>query len=148
MPNIIGVDLGVRTAHISTSRYCFSIGLKPKQGDRWEEIQTIKYCLENEIDTELGPDVYAYVEEPLVAGVRNLRTSLRIAQIAGAVLSVVKGEFVPVSAWKKATVGKGNAKKEEVFQWATARKIYTKPFASQDHADATCLRLYGLGQHV
>lgn len=139
MPTIIGIDLGVRTAHVSTPRHCFTIGLKPKAGSRCEEIQ----CIYDGIEDRFGADTYAFVEEPVVAGARNLRTSLRIAQISGAVLSAINGELVPVSTWKKAIVGKGNAKKEEVKAWLKTQPEYDMAFSSQDWIDATCLRLYG-----
>ena len=139
MLKIIGIDLGVRTAHISTKRHCFTIGLKPKQGTRDEEIQ----CIYDGISERFDGNYYAYIEEPVVAGARNLRTSLRIAQISGAVLSAVNGELVPVSTWKKEVVGKGNAKKEEIREWLKTQPEYKYASSSQDWIDATCLRLYG-----
>jgi Holliday junction resolvasome RuvABC endonuclease subunit len=140
---IIGIDLGVRVAHVSTARHCFSVGLKPKQGTRYEEIQCIAQALKTEADTEWGSDVYAYVEEPVVAGARNLRTSLRMAQVSGAILSVMSGELVPVSTWKKAVVGKGNATKDDVRAYLQSQPEFKETHGKQDWIDATCIRLYG-----
>lgn len=140
MPEIIGIDLGVRSAHISTSRGCYTFGSKLRELSRDKELQHI-YDSMSERFTGCG--YYAFVEEPVVAGARNLRTSLRIAQISGAVLAAVPGELVPVPRWKKEVVGKGNATKEEVREWLESQPGYENPLSSQDHVDATCLRFYG-----
>lgn len=139
MKEVIGVDLGVRSAHISTAMGCFTFESE-KDWPRGRQIQYIYDCMTERF---IGNLYYAFVEEPVVAGARNLRTSLRIAQVSGAVLSAVEGELVPVSTWKKATVGSGNASKDDVRDWLSDKPEYSKAKESQDWIDATCLRLYG-----
>ena len=136
---LIGIDLGVRSVHVSTDTYCTTFAAPIKKWPRYQEIQYL--C--DMVSEQFSGDYYAYVEEPVVAGARNLRVSLRIAQVGGAVLSVVNGEFVPVSTWKKATVGKGNAPKSDVKKWLEGRPEYIMASSSQDWVDATCIRLYG-----
>ena len=146
MPEIVGVDLGVRVAHVSTSLACFSFTSK-KEWPRYKQLQNIA----DQFYTRFGSDdCYLFVEEPVVAGARNLRVSLQMAQLGGAILASVPGEFVPVSTWKKATVGKGNARKEDVRNWLRdnekTKDEYEKAKGSQDWIDASCIRLYGINR--
>lgn len=138
---IVGIDLGVRKLHISRSDDdALSIAVKP----------TIRHHeligLTKELITELPVHTKAYVEEPVVAGVRNLRTSLQMSQLMGA-LMVVLAEVVPVpvSSWKRGTVGKGNATKDEVAKWLEENhpRSHKAANGSQDLVDAACIRLYG-----
>lgn len=92
-----------------------------------------------------------FVEEPLVAGARNLRTSLLMAQAVGALmvgLTTTKGGCyqVPVSRWKKETVGNGSASKKDVALWLsdTHPEYAAACDGSQDYADACCIALYGV----
>jgi Holliday junction resolvasome RuvABC endonuclease subunit len=139
---IIGVDLGVRSVHIASDTYCWTI-----EATKSERAKELQFLSEKLYLNFIKSDVYAYVEEPVVAGARNLRTSLQIAQVCGVVLSVLNGELVPVSSWKKGTVGKGNAKKEDAANWLQeVHPVLHQRTKRQDHIDATCIRLYGLGQ--
>lgn len=99
---------------------------------------------------EKRPDVL-YIEEPLVAGARNLQSSLKIAQVAGALLCLSAGMervyLVPVSTWKKDTVGHGNATKPEVRAWVDQHypSIASVCGLDQDLYDAAAVALYGQG---
>lgn len=135
---VIGIDLGVRSLHISSKARCWSI-IAPKT-QRSEELQFLAQSLS---ETFHKDEIYAFVEEPVVAGARNIRTSLQMAQVCGVVLSALNGEVVPVSTWKKAVVGKGNASKDEVKEWLFNSKRDFPASAKQDHIDATCIRIYG-----
>lgn len=85
-----------------------------------------------------------YMEDAIVAGARNLRTSLGIAQTVGAVLSIgYPTTLVPVATWKKAVVGSGNAKKEDVAAWFKAQ-YPADTHDNQDIADAAAIYNYGL----
>jgi len=136
---IIGVDLGVRSVHVSTQSHCFTYAADKKL----ERYQQIQYIYESMYDRFLHDRIYAFVEEPVVAGARNLRTSLQIAQISGAVLSVFDGTLVPVSTWKKEIVGKGNATKDDIKEYLKTQPEYEFTKGKQDWIDATCIRLYG-----
>lgn len=97
---------------------------------------------------QMLPDVM-YIEEPVVAGARNIRSSLLIAQIAGVVLSVTEGMdrvyFVPVSSWKRATHGSGAADKASVASWLSIYHPDVSHWCTdQDLVDAACVAFYGL----
>lgn len=93
--------------------------------------------------------INVYVEEPPF--VRNHRTMLHLSAVYGFVsvlcLHLSCGVLgVPVSEWKKATVGKGNATKVDVMAWATTMYADREPM-SQDEADALAIMYYGI-QHT
>ena len=86
-----------------------------------------------------------FIEAPVVAGARNLQTSLRIAQTAGALHTVMFDSYqVSVAEWKKTVIGKGNVGKPEVKAWI--QKQYpnlAKMCSKQDHFDAAAIALFG-----
>jgi len=143
-----GADLGVRSVYLCKWEdgkvdHTFYNIKKPK--DRWKELQEITLMIKNTIKGDL-----LFVEEPVVAGVRNLRTSLKIAQNAGAVFagSGIPATFVPVSSWKKEIVGKGNAKKEEIAEFLKIKhnEMWANCNEDQNLIDATCVALYGVSE--
>lgn len=141
MAVIVGVDLGVRTIHLSFPDKCITIET-PKQDERWKEIV---YLIE-ELTQIISNDTLLVIEEPVAAGVKNLRVFLSISQVSGAVLSTGPAILVPVTKWKKEIVGVGNASKDEVREWLLDNFPYDFPpeeLELQDHVDATCIRLYG-----
>lgn len=99
-----------------------------------------------------GDNIYVFVEAPLVAGARNIRTSLKMAMAVGAIVSGVtrytfRCYLVPVSKWKMATIGTGNASKDQVALWLNqVHPTYAGLCGvSQDLIDAACIARYGLG---
>ena len=146
-----GIDLGLRKAHVfmiheSGEQELFHVDLQ-RMLRRDMEIKEIHRKIK---DTLSGVTAPFFVEEPLVAGARNIRVSLGIAQTAGAVISALRGPayLVPVSTWKMETVGKGNAKKNEVRSWLFEKKhAYSmaceRTNSPQDYIDAACIALYG-----
>lgn len=140
---IIGVDLGVRSIHISTPDKCESIVVGISE--RWKELSDLAGEYSDLIDDLLADEeVTVYLEEPVAAGVKNLRTFLSISQVSGAVLSTdVPTVLVPVTKWKKEVVGHGFARKDDVAFWLERNNPYDYVMPSQDHVDATCIRLYG-----
>jgi len=52
---------------------------------------------------------------------------------------------IPSGTWKKSTIGKGNAKKEMIFQYASQRWHDVKNF---DEADALCILEHALNHEV
>lgn len=92
------------------------------------------------------PQDIIFVEQPVVAGARNIQSTLRIAETVGMIYSLPARVYgVAISTWKKATVGKGNATKENVEEWLDS----THPTYSalcggdQDLRDAAAICLYG-----
>lgn len=147
-----GVDLGVRSFYaaviLDSGEHLVVSHVIKKPKDRYEELKELSSVFRQLTTTE--EDSRVFVEEPVVAGVRNLRTSLKIAQNAGAVFagSSNPATFVPVSSWKKEIVGKGNAKKEEIAEFLKANhyEMWANCNNDQNLIDATCVALYGVKQ--
>lgn len=142
---IWGVDLGTRKVNLigfdgPILRTIADIVAPPSS--RGEELDHIR--AEIETITYYDSEPVIFVEEP--PKVRNMRTFLHLAQTCGAVMSLPCPTYcVPVASWKKATVGKGNASKQEVSTWLRENygAYYDLCGADQDRVDATCIGLYG-----
>ena len=141
---IWGVDLGTRKLAffaldaLHTGSYVANVPVS-NRGLELTDLQK-QMCRILEID----PEPVIFIEEP--PKVRNMRTFLHLAQTCGMVLSYPARTYcVPVASWKKATVGKGNASKEEVASWF--REEYPAHYdlcaGDQDRVDAACICLYG-----
>lgn len=142
----VGVDLGLRSAYFAIldeagTLTLHSTVLKPKKHSRVEELRAIV----NGFQYFLWGQDQVRIEEPVVAGARNLRTSLQIAQTCGALLAHCPADtvLVPVSSWKKATTGKGNASKEDVSAWLKGAfpDFWYQCEGDQNLIDATCIAL-------
>jgi Holliday junction resolvasome RuvABC endonuclease subunit len=113
-------------------------------------VQTTLYREASSYLDEVGP-THVFIEEPVVAGARNLRSSLLIAQTCGSMLCVAGMErvvrLVPVSSWKKATVGIGSADKDAVRRYIDTFHPQVAKVCGfdQDLYDAACVALYGQG---
>ena len=123
-----------------TEMYKWECDRKAEYTDRFPElINNFKIGLED-IDIK-----YAALEDaaPVMLGRSNNYTKL--SRVVGAVWaflidSDIDSSFVPHGTWKKATVGKGNAKKEDIMKYATEK--WGDKFPEQDYADAACLALW------
>lgn len=153
MSRIVGVDLGVRSVYMAAAAegeglamHAATLRRNPKV-ERHEELQQ----LAKEVSNFLLPDDLLVVEEPIVAGARNLRTALQMAQTAGMVLTVAPAQvkLVAVAQWKKATVGKGNSDKTAVAMWLAAHhpEAFMAAAGDQNLIDAMCICLYGRVAH-
>lgn len=140
----IGVDLGVR--HIAIAKFSneqlFLKFYETPKSTRWDELNNLREVL----DFYTGIRDTTWIEEPPLAGIRNVRTLVQLNQTAGALaITSAPAFFVPVSSWKKQIVGKGNASKEEVS--AFLKNEYPRHFDScqenQNLVDAVCIALYG-----
>lgn len=93
---------------------------------------------------------HVFIEEPVLAGARNIRSTLLIAQIAGAMLIAAGSErvvrFVPVSTWK-AALGHGHADKDAVRRFIDSLhpQVAQECGHDQDLYDAAGVALYGRG---
>ena len=146
-----GVDLGLRKVHVFAVHdddriELFDVNLK-RGARRDSELKEIYIKVSEYFSGTTAP---FFIEEPVVAGARNIRVSLGIAQTAGAVAVAFRGAayFVPVSTWKSRTVGKGNATKDQVKEWLSKEYVSYSVACEgtnspQDYADAACVAIYG-----
>lgn len=152
---VMGVDLSSR------SLACYWFGndqgpdgaVKLKIPDKVKDRQQIASGLFHEAwdRFHMGPATVVYIEEPVVAGARNIRSSLLIAQICGVMMGVcasvgIKEVYlVPVSSWKKEVVGNGAADKQRVHAWIDQNhpEIAALCGGDQDLYDAACVAIYG-----
>ncbi len=146
-----GIDLGLRKAHIfcihdNGKHEMFHVELK-RMIRRDMEVKEIHRKVR---DAFSGTTATFFMEEPVVAGPRNIRVSLGIAQTAGAVMSALRGSvyLVPVNTWKMETVGNGHATKNDVRAWLFENyQAYSmaceRTNSPQDYTDAACIALYG-----
>lgn len=96
------------------------------------------------------PGDRVFIEEPVLAGVRNIQSTIKCAAAYGAVLAALHLSHavvtpLPVATWKLATIGKGNASKVDVSNWLDAQHplSYRECGGDQDLVDATCIALSG-----
>ncbi len=145
---IFGIDLGVREfyavgLHEGGGEPLFINCHIPRGKSRYLELRAMAMHL-NELVTE---DDVVMVEEPPMAGPMNKRTFGQLSMSAGAILSATSAQsyLVPVSTWKKATVGNGAAKKDDVAEWLRARfpDLHAGASGDQNYVDAACIALYG-----
>lgn len=117
--------------------------IKVPKTNRGDEL----YTLRDRLEQIIGPDDTIYVEEPVLAGARNIRSTLLVAETVGMILSVSRAKLVEVSTWKKSTVGKGNASKDDVRQWLEmAYPQYAEACdGDQDLIDAAGIFVHGRG---
>jgi Holliday junction resolvasome RuvABC endonuclease subunit len=155
IPSFYGFDLGVRSAYMceiklgknGISFRMEKIELKaPKKNLERRDLEL--FAIKEFSTHNIEKNSIVYVEEPLVAGARNLRTSLKIAQVSGVVMASAPdfAKFVPVSSWKKEIVGKGNAKKEEISEFLLKeyKEMWAECNEDQNLIDAACVALYGV----
>ena len=151
LPPVWGIDLAARSWHAARiengQHTVYSCVIKPK---KTEERAKILRTLSVELATLLDGADPVYIEEPVVAGVRNLRSSLMLAQTAGALMSRISGPvaLVPVSSWKKEVCGHGGLGKPEVAAWLKVNQpmFFDNCLDDQNKIDATCIAMFGIVQ--
>lgn len=87
----------------------------------------------------------AYIETPIY--MQNIKATNSIARVVGIVHSwLIRNNIydfeVDVKSWKKAVLGNGNAKKEDIMKFAKSR--WDDKILNQDIADAACIAMYGV----
>jgi Holliday junction resolvasome RuvABC endonuclease subunit len=139
---IWGVDLGMRSLYIYGTEDIQIVSV-PK-GDRYLEI----YSMAKWVSQIFDKDDTVFYEEPVLAGPKNIRTIIGLAQSSAALLSGSAAHCyeVPVGTWKKEVVGKGNAKKEEVAAWLEENDhpTFVRCGEDQNLIDAACIQKYGI----
>jgi Holliday junction resolvasome RuvABC endonuclease subunit len=140
-----GIDLGVRSLYVARidsgklDLFCHNT-LKIHKQPRYAELAILREWLGTFLPTGGW-----YAEEPPLAGARNLQTFLHLGQVCGVVACCVPATLVPVTSWKKGTVGNGAASKELVARWLQRRHpaFYEQCDGDQNLVDSTCIALYG-----
>ena len=91
-----------------------------------------------------------FMEAPVVAGARNIQSTIKQAMVSGALQTAVSewGEpavLVAVSSWKAGVGMGGNAGKQRVREWLADAQpgLSTMCAYDQDLIDASCVALYG-----
>jgi Holliday junction resolvasome RuvABC endonuclease subunit len=140
-----GVDLGVRSLYVARIdgdelELFAHNSLRIHEQDRYVELSVLRAWL-----GMFSPAGTWYTEEPPLAGARNLQTFLHLSQTSGVVACCVPTALVPVSSWKKGTVGNGSASKDLVARWLSRRHpaFFEACAGDQNLVDATCIALYG-----
>lgn len=103
----------------------------------WDEISTINYTLNS------YGGLIARVEAPIF--IQNPKATISIASVTGLVWFLckhygIKCSYVDNTKWKKDIVGKGNASKKEIKEYAIEK--WGEVFPEQDFADAACIALW------
>lgn len=138
------MDIGARRVAIAsdTAHWEFDTGKKNTQ--RGAELDLLYQECVRVFEVTRATEVF--VETPMV-GRGGARVAIQLSQTQAVVLLAAEhvGAFayeVAVGTWKKAVVGKGNAKKHEVAEFA--RETWKELEAeSQDVIDARCIQEYG-----
>ena len=105
--------------------------------DFWVDLSKIKVILNN--DTS----IHATVEAPIY--IQNPKATISIASVVGLVrfvcfLNGINCEYLDNTKWKRDIIGKGNASKTEIKEFAVNK--WGDIFPEQDYADAACIALW------
>ena len=91
-----------------------------------------------------------FMEAPVVAGARNIQSTVKQAMVSGAVQVAVsewgtETILLAPATWKKDVGVGGNANKEKVAAWLKKnhRRLYDMCMMDQDLIDAACIALVG-----
>lgn len=142
---IWGIDLGVRSVYLAGldgDELVHLVALSTeKRVVRSLELDSLGKQAQEYID----PEDDVFVEEPPLAGPKNLRTFGALHQVFGTMLSHVGGREAVVPTWKLEVVGRGNADKASVAEWLrSAHPSYSAQCGGdQNLVDAVCIALYG-----
>ncbi len=160
---VVGIDLGIRKAAYAlwdadgrdNHSELIQTGMREARPQhRALELEVIaEWAHETVYEIALAGHTYVFIEEPLLGN--NRKYSLNLAMTFGAVLSELADLHnaeritifgVNVQSWKKGTVGKGNAGKEEVRNYILGINSSYPALCGhdQDRIDAACIGLFGV----
>lgn len=153
----IGVDVGYRKIAVSCPRagWVTSIDFPAKKNvGRRQEVQKLASFMSDVVKMMyIDKPSWSYkavIEAPVVAGARNLQSTIKVAKTVGLVEAllaphVMEIHAVAVSSWKSKVVGHGHASKEDVVKWVDSHlpEMTGLCEGNQDLHDATCIALYG-----
>ena len=143
---VLGIDIGTQMGWVlydSTSDRILGIGAIDLSPKRWEGAGMRPFMMRQFIKkafTEMEPDVVCYENV-------NRHRGVIAAHVFGELRGVLLEECeiaepkMPVTAirvteWKKASIGRGNAAKDDVLLWAQKRDDFPNLLTSFDAADA------------
>lgn len=144
---VVGLDTAANRLHAYTDREGDPLWSVELNGVKWKSADDRRTRLFSEaylfFDT-LPAGTAVFCEEPLAPPINGATTRL-LGMAAGAIWAAhlsfdLWWFWVDSPTWKKQTVGKGNATKEQVNQWAQQQG---KQFDAQDYYDAYALYVYG-----
>ena len=104
----------------------------------WESFSKIKVLLDDLVPVQAAVEAAIYIQNP--------KATIAIASVSGLVrfacfINGIECEFVDNTKWKRDILGKGNASKEEIKEFAINKWGQDK-FPEQDFADAACIALW------
>jgi len=105
--------------------------------DFWESLSKIKVILNEKVTVQAAVEAAIYIQNP--------KATIAIASVSGLArfTCFVNGfdcEFIDNTKWKRDILGKGNASKVEIKEFAID-KWGDEKFPEQDFADAACIAL-------
>lgn len=144
---IYGCDVGIRRLALSRPATGFVACLRLKGRGAADPVADIP-ILSSWLAQNVDPDALLVLEHMYVGNNLNMGTAIKLAMIAGAVISShTPGQSMQVaqSTWKKAVIGTGRADKPAIRDWLAAEHpaLAASCEDDQDLFDATCLGIYG-----
>lgn len=152
---VIGADVSSRSVaffEIHTNGLMVPIKYKvpTKIIDRAEILQAIgDFVMSRQYQTM---DSTLYVEAAVVAGARNIQSTIKVAMAIGVVVERARArhiEMVAIDSWKQYVAGKGGVSKDVVcdaLKLFEHGRISEMCHGDQDLVDAASIALYGRGQ--
>ena len=106
--------------------------------DFWDSLSKIKVILNDVVPVQAAVEAAIYIQNP--------KATIAIASVAGLArfachMNGFECEFVDNTKWKRDILGKGNASKVEIKEFAVD-KWGAEKFPEQDFADAACIALW------
>ena len=141
---IWGVDSKMREVALFCGNYPKAVVIKARDNSRGEQLFEMRAHVIDAVAND--PDPIFFIEEAVVAGPRNIRSTIKCAETVGMLLSLPFPTYlVEISKWKKNTVGNGNAGKSDVADWLReAHPDYAAHCGrNQDLIDAAAIYVYG-----
>ena len=104
----------------------------------WESLSKIKVILNDMVPVQAAVEAAIYIQNP--------KATIAIASVAGLArfacyMNGFECEFIDNTKWKRDILGKGNASKLEIKEFAI-NKWGEDKFPEQDFADAACIALW------
>lgn len=142
---IYGIDVSMRRVAVACPEWnrAAAFGLPPKVPHTLAMVLISKY-----VRSMIPADAIVYIEAPVVAGARNLQSTIKAAMTCGAVIGRLDHatvHLIAVDTWKKAVCGLGGIDKAAVRDWLYASSPVLAEACNddQDRIDATCIALAG-----
>jgi len=150
---IYGIDASSKTVAVT---WWTGVSFMYRKYDLWDRWDTASLPWVRKVMARLltqnnyGPDDYVFLEQPVVAGARNIMSTLKQSYVNGVIQEVIVSYgrpciHVPISTWKKVAAGSGSASKEDVAAAIGGRypNLIEAFGGDQDLYDATGLCIYG-----